>query len=307
MKTLVSRGRLLAATAALCIAMLPFTPAIADENYFGYVYGAETLPKGRWEAYQWVTARLGKEAGSYTAFDLRTEVETGLTDKLQLAFYLNSRAHEIEDVPGLEDRSSFAFQGVSTELKYRLKSPYLDGYGFAFYVEPGYSRIDKIGGEVEEEIELELKAIFQKNFMDDTVVWAVNYTLEPEWVIGEEVEEHAGEVEEGEGLPGGDEAEEEHEAKKELAEELTTGLSVRFAPRWFLGAELRAHSEWPDFSHREHLALFLGPTIHYGAQRWWWTLTYLPQLWGHPDGSASNLQLDEHERSEIRLKVGLNF
>ena len=234
-------------------------PARGDENLLGYVYGAETLPQGKWEAYQWVTLRTGKAAGTYRAFDLRTEIETGLTDRLQAAFYLNARAHHIDGVPGLEDRDSFAFQGASAEFKYRLKSPYLDGYGLALYVEPGYNRIDKIGG-------------------------------------GEEEEEHEGEA-----------VEEEHEARKELAEELSTGVSYRVAARWFVGTELRLHSEWPDMSHREHLAAFLGPTLHYGGERFWWTATVLPQIWGWPDDEVTDLQLDEHERLEVRFKLGVNF
>lgn len=285
--------RILAAVVCLLASFLiPPSPAHADENLLGYVYGAETLPRGKWEVYQWVTMRSGKGRGSYRAFDLRTEIETGLTDRLQAAFYVNARSHEIEDVPGLDDRSAFAFQGVSAEFKYRLKSPYLDGYGFALYAEPGYNRVDKISGEIEEELELELKAIFQKNFLDDTVVWSVNYTLEPEWAIGAEEEEGADEHE---------------EARKELIEELASGVSVRFAPRWFLGAELRVHSEWPDFSRREHLAAFLGPSLHYGGERIWWTLSVMPQVWGWPSSEVSHLHVDEHEQVELRLKFGYNF
>ena len=139
--------------AAVLVAGQP-APAHADENLLGYVYGAETLPQGKWEAYQWVTLRTGKAAGSYRAFDLRTEIETGLTDRLQAAFYLNTRAHHIDGVPGLEERDSFALQGASAEFKYRVKSPYIDGYGLALYIEPGCNPIDKIEGEVGEEIEL---------------------------------------------------------------------------------------------------------------------------------------------------------
>ena len=284
---------------AIAGVLLSLRPAVADENLMGYVYGAETLPKGKWEAYQWITLRADKESGTYRGYDLRTEVETGLTDRLQAAFYLNTRGHHISGVPELEDRDGFEFSGVSAEFKYRLKSPYIDGYGLALYVEPGYNRVDKVSGEIEEELELETKLIFQKNFLDDTLVWSINYTLEPEWEIEGEEEEHHHE--------GDAEGEEEEEFSSELAEELSTGLSYRIAPRWFLGTELRAHSEWPGFSHREHVAVFLGPNVHYGGERWWWTATVLPQIWGHPDGEVAGLQLDEHERIELRFKLGYNF
>lgn len=275
-------------------------PASADENYFGYVYGAETVPKGGWEVYEWVTLRTGKGEGSYQGLDLYTEVETGLTDRLQASLYVNAVSHHISGVPGLEDRDDLQLQALKTSFKYRLRSPYKDGYGLALYLEPGYNFVDKISGEREDEIELEAKIIWQKNFLDDTVVLAVNYTLESEWEVG-------GEEEEGGGEHGGHGEEGEGHFNSELAEELSMGVSFRFAPRWFLGTELRAHSEWPGFSSREHLGVFLGPTLHYGSEKWWWTATVLPQIWGWPSGDVRDRVVDEHELLEIRFKLGYNF
>src|SRR5207249_2759262 len=96
------------------------------------------------------------------------------------------------------------------------------------------------------------------NFLQDQLVWAANFTAEPEWEI------------------------EGDERKKELAFEMTTGLSYRFAPGWFAGLEFRNHREFPNFGHQEHQASFLGPNIHYGGRSWWSTLTILPQLSGTP-------------------------
>src|SRR5689334_16340911 len=74
-------------------------PARADEALFGYVYTADTLPKGKWEYEQWNTVRAGKTRGSYTAFDLRNELEHGFTDRFTASFYLNSAFHHIHNVP----------------------------------------------------------------------------------------------------------------------------------------------------------------------------------------------------------------
>ena len=62
---------------------LGLAQARADENLFGYTYTADVLPKGKWEAEQWVTSSIGKESGSFVGTDLRTEVEHGFTDRLQ--------------------------------------------------------------------------------------------------------------------------------------------------------------------------------------------------------------------------------
>ena len=274
------------------------TPARADENLFGYTYGAETQPKGTNEAYLWVTDRRGKDDGHYDAQDYRLELERGLTNRLQGSVYLNFESHHIRgldpELPSVD--RDFGFQGISTEFKYNVLSPYKDGLGLAFYVEPGWSRIRKVEGDKVTELELELKAIVQKNFMDDRLVWAANLTFEPEWEREKEVDAITGEV--------------EREWEKELAVEFTTGLAYRVAPNWYLEVEGRYHSEYPDWTeglHREHYALFAGPSIHYGGKRWWFTATYLPQLYGKPNGPGSSLHLDEHEKRELRLKVGYNF
>jgi len=57
--------------------------AKADEQLFGFVRGAETLPQGKSEVYQFITMRTGKAEGSCYGFDFETEIEHGFTDKLQ--------------------------------------------------------------------------------------------------------------------------------------------------------------------------------------------------------------------------------
>jgi len=261
--------------------------AAADENYFGYCYGSETLPKGRSEAYVWLTSRTGKGVGTYQAWDNYNELEHGLTDRLQVSLYLNTSAHHISGNPEWPDNDSFGFDGVRTSFKYALTSPYKHGIGIALYVEPEYSRRFKISGEKFHEWAIESKLILQKNFRDDTIVSVLNLTYEHEW----------------EREAGGSEYE------PEIALEATAGVSYRFRPKWFVGVEGRTHSEYPDadLGHEEHRAWFLGPNVHYGGQKWWFTVTVLPQIHGRPHENSDSLFLGEHERLETRFKIGYNF
>ena len=287
--------------AVLLGSALTASNAAADENLFGYSYSSETLPKGAFEFYNWVTWRTSKGQGTYNALDLKQEIEYGITDRLQTSFYVTQRynaiggAAPLEDEDGVltpeyPDRDQFAFQGVQASLKYNVLSPYKDPLGFAVYVEPGWSRVFKISGEKQNEWSLEFKGIFQKNFLDDQLVAVLNITpeLETRKFIGSSTWE------------------------TELALEFTTGLTYRFAPKWYAGVEMRYHSEYPDFVHqlkREHWAMFAGPVIHYGGERWWFTLTALPQFYGEPhdDSRSEILHLGEHETIEVRLKTGINF
>lgn len=276
------------------LAGLAATPASADEQYFGYTYSAEVLGKGETESELWVTDRRGKDEGHFDAQDYRIELEHGFTNRLTVAGYANFISHHVR---GLEDENidrDFAVKGLSAEFKYNVLSPYKDGIGLTLYAEPAWSRIHG-GGEKGTEYELEFKAILQKNFLDDRLIWAANLTFEPEWEKEKEVDEVTGET--------------ESEWEKELKVEVTTGLSYRVAPGWFLGAEGRYASVYPDWTnglHRETYAVFAGPAIHYGGKKWWATLTYLPQLFGSPSPNGS-LALDEYEKRELRLKIGYNF
>ena len=77
---------------------LAFTAAIlccvsvvrGDEQLFGFVRGAETLPAHRWEVYQFVTLGEGKSEGTYYGTHFETEAEYGVTDRFRRAFRLSS-------------------------------------------------------------------------------------------------------------------------------------------------------------------------------------------------------------------------
>src|SRR3954471_3982484 len=63
----------------------------ADEPLFAYVYTTDLLPKHKWEVEQWITDREGQAHGRFHHLDMRTEIEYGLEDNLQLAVYANYR------------------------------------------------------------------------------------------------------------------------------------------------------------------------------------------------------------------------
>src|SRR5260370_39842309 len=132
---------------SLLAASLLVLPVRGDENYFGYSYGSETLPKGKWGLYSWTTGRFGKGTGSYSAFDLKQEVEYGVTDRFQIALEWNENHTYFTGGAGQENadsntpvrRNRFSFVGNALELKYAFSSPYKDPVGIALLVEPEYA------------------------------------------------------------------------------------------------------------------------------------------------------------------------
>ena len=150
-------------------------------------------------------------------------------------------------------------------------------------------------GEHGTEYELEFKAIVQKNFLADRLVWAANLTFEPEWE-----REHEGAVIASTG----------QRTEKELAFEASTGLTYQVAPDWWVGVEGRYHSVYPDWTHglhRENYAVYAGPSLFYDGGKWGLTATWLPQLFGGPHAPGSSFELDDHEKTELRVKLSYEF
>jgi len=125
--------------------------AHADEQLFGFVRGAETLPKGKAEVYQFITYRPGKDTGSYHALDFDTEIECGFTDRFQSSLAVVNHYNSNTNVEGLDDLNSFQFGGVEFSSKYRVLSPFKDPSGLALRLEGGYLQRDEVGGLPQQE------------------------------------------------------------------------------------------------------------------------------------------------------------
>ncbi len=188
---------------------------------------------------------------------------------------------------------------LSVEGLYRVLSPYLDPVGLALYSELSYGKRRQ---------EWENKLILQKNFLDDRLVWVAsfNVNLEREIATGDPRAD-----------PGSVEFQRRWTRENEL--ELVSGASYRFAPNWFAGAEFRhryEHNGWTlSRAQRERSSNFLGPNLHYADRNWFFTLTWLHQLPNarcyNPDDcgqvAGGRYYGGEHEKNEIRLKVGFPF
>ena len=242
----------------------------ADERLFTYTYEPKVLPKGKLEFESWSTLRTGKEKGKYYRWDIREEIEYGLGDRTTTALYFNFRSIEVDGNEELEGKEGFEFKGISSEWKYKLADPTASPLGALVYGEVTYSG---------EELELEGKLVLGKNIGK----WALAYNLvlEHEWEF------------------------ESKGTETKVIWENDFGASYRFTPSFAAGFELRTHSDYPDWDY-EHTAIFFGPALHYRSEGWWATLTIMPQVYGTPE-TENKLHLDEHEKVEARLIVGIDL
>jgi len=284
-------------------ALLAALPAQADENLFGYVKGAEPLPKGARELYQHVTFREGKSVGHYQAWNLATEFEYGVTDRFATSAYLKMQAIDVEGLlvdgylPGDKEYGP-RLSGTEVSMKYNFLSPAKEPLGLSVYWALDYDWLDPHSGQDKDTLSMELHALTQKYLLDGQLIWVGNAGIETTYAQREPIED----------LPPGFEWPTEPEMEVELI--FGTGLSYRFAPNWFIGAELSYETEFETEVGQERWSWFGGPTLHYGGQKWWATATWFPQLQGGGeqfDGQDQDLHLIEKTENEYRLKLGFNF
>jgi hypothetical protein len=278
-KILTMRNKILSGILACGLGV---ATAPATERRFTYSYEPETMPQGAMEFEQWITLRTQRTGGgtvhqqNFNLWELREELEYGVTDNYTIGLYLNASAESFRDpsVSPAQDSSVFEFKGVSLENRYMVLNPAEHAVGLTLYVEPAFSG---------EEAEIEEKIILGQRHGDWK--WTLNLTHATEW------EDNF------------------HETEGEL--EATFGLTRDLNPRWSVGLEFRNHNELPEYKTWEHTAFFLGPVVSYRQEKWWATLTVLPQIYGknfngNPDGYPA-LVLDEHEWVNLRLLLGFSF
>jgi hypothetical protein len=287
--------------ALLCLSTLP---ASADENLFGYVKGAEPLPKGAREIYFNGTQRSDKGQGHYSALDLGVEYEYGVTDKLAVAaellgMRLDTSGLIIDGYLPKEEKFGLKWTGLEASLKYNFMSAAKDDFGISLLTGLTYLTLDPHSGQDKKTWSLEEKLLLQKYFLDGQLIWAGNVNFEATRALRAPIDD----------LPEGFDWPTDPEMEIELG--AGTGLSYRFAPNWFVGAEALYVQENETEVGLERWSLQAGPNIHYGSAKWWATLTWLPQIQGggetYPDQRDDSYHLVEKTRYETRLKFGINF
>lgn len=288
------------ATGALC------QQAAAEEAAFAFTYTTDLLPKGAKEIEQWATWRMTKFAGTFDELQGRTEFEYGLSDRMQVSLYLNyDWAHAYHNGPFAQTTPpeqfahyspdpddhfhKTAFEAVAAEVVYRVLSPYTHPVGLAVYLEPVRGPSFK---------EIETKIILHKNFIDDRLVMAFNFTYAPEW----------------RSVPDDDG---NFSWQEETDVNYNFGASFRFAPNWSAGIEVLNEHEYNsfNFTHESNNGWYVGPTFHYGGKQFFVTASLFKQMpWASRgidtvDGAlvGGTIYDNDFEKYRFRVKFAYYF
>jgi hypothetical protein len=306
----------------------------AEENLWLYTKGTDTRPEGSTELKISNTTRIGKNGGDYVFHDIRPEIEYGFTDRLTIGaelmifdhdYSVSSSTNPMHETQGGDNGRFKKTQvgGYEISAKYNWLSPYKDVLGVSFGL--GYEKRSKYrldGADISQHAFV--GTIFlQKNWLDDTLVWAFNSKTELELRHSESQNEE-------------DSTKWDRVMEKEISLDFSTGISYRVAPKHFVGFEMRHQSDYlnPNDStqpgdHEDHdlkesdfgLAylklgsqhqngLYMGPTYHFAEKNWWVTVGALMQVAGGGSEHADvrdGKNWDEHERFHLGVSYGYEF
>ncbi|MBL6853532.1 MAG: hypothetical protein ISQ86_09110 [Alphaproteobacteria bacterium] len=260
-------------------------PARADDRPFAFAYTTDIEAAGEKEIEQELTWSSGHANAAFQEIVSRSEFEYGFSDNFQGSFYLNydwSRTHD-HSVPGPAETSSLP--GVSGEFIYRFMNVYFDPFGFALYAEPS------IGNGTRS---FELKALFQKNFLNDDLRLVLNINAEDRWE-----KNSLGHYDQSSSL------------------EFYTGAAYNLTPDISAGVELDNERGYDGLilgtnSAYAENAYFAGPTVQYVGHPVRVILGVQAQLpWAsdptHTPGAIVDGYLAGAERFRARLRFAMDF
>jgi hypothetical protein len=259
--------------------------ALADDRPFAFAYTTDLEAQDEKELEQELTWTSGHGHEAYQGIESRSEFEYGIRDDFQGSFYLDydwSRTNPHTPAGSADTVSS---PGISGEFIYRLMNVYFDPIGLALYAEPS------IGNGTRS---FEIKALFQKNFLNDDLRLVLNINAEDRW----------------ERQLGGT-------YQRSSALEFYTGAAYSVTPELSLGVELDDERGFDGLilggsSAYSDNAYFVGPTVAYyghplrvvlGAQA---QLPFADDA-SHLPGALQDGYLSGAERFRVRLRVSADF
>jgi hypothetical protein len=252
---------------------------------------------------EYLLTALTKSEGHYDAWNFSAELEHGVTNKFTAKGEVHLQSIDVKDllidayIPKDEDYGP-RLSGVEAEAKYMFLSPAKDWMGLAAAFSLSYDWLDPHSGQDKDTLSAETTLILQKYFMEGQLIWVGNLGLEATYAQRDPIDN----------LPPGFEWPTDPEMEIEFTGR--TGLSYRFAPGWFIGAEVEYQTEFETEVGQERWSWFAGPSLHYASDNWWATFTWFPQISGGGEqfpGQDTHLHLIEKTEEEFRLKVGFEF
>jgi hypothetical protein len=278
--------------ALLCFsALLPGSvraEGIDTEHLFGFMIGTDVGNVGEREFQSQTTGAFSRNGGRYRAIEQEFELEFVPARNFRIEIGSAFSAHDINGVPGLEDRRQLSWQGASVDLRYRFLNRDAAPFGLTVAVDSHADRIDESTAAAVRKFGTQFVLAFDRDVVPDVAVAALNLIYQPEWTR----------------FAATDTAEQESTIGAAFA------LMARVNPNIFFGGEARYLRRYEGIGLEEFAgqALFVGPTAYFQlSERSRLTAAWSVQAWGRAVGSNAALDLANFERHRARLVFGVSF
>jgi hypothetical protein len=274
-----------------CSTLLPscvHAEGIDTEHLFGFMIGTDLGNAGEREFQTQTTGRFSKSGGRYRAISQELELEFVPAKDFRIEVGSAFASHDMNGVPGFEDRRQLAWQGVSVDLRYRFLDRDTAPLGLTFAVESHADRINETTATVVRNYGTALTLAFDRELVPNFAVAALNLIYQPEWTR----------------LVGTGAAEQESTIGAAFA------VMAQMRPGFLVGGEARYLRKYEGIALEEFAgqALFVGPTAYFQlSERSRLTVAWSFQAWGRSAQSSPVLDLVNFERHQARLVFGVNF
>lgn len=261
---------------------------IETENLFGFTVGSDTDNAGSKSIAMEIVGRLAKRDGTYRAIGQKLEFGYGVTDNLNVAFGVFSALHRIRGVSDLDDLRFFGFNGLGTEVRWRLLKRGDYPVGVTLHFEPSWQTHDETSGKRATKYGAENKLVFDAELIKEKLFAAFNILYDVE-----RVRERGGE-----------------EWEKGSNFGFAVAATYQVAPKTFVGGEVRYLRAYDGFTLNSLVgsAVFLGPTLFAEiAPHTWIAVAWNAQVQGKEVGNPAHLDLTNFERHQAKVKIGMEF
>jgi hypothetical protein len=286
---MTQKGWATAFLAALALAS-PVGSAIAVDTQFifGFTMGADVGEAGEKEIEFQSFGRFGKADGSYTAVQQQLRAEYSPVENLRLEIGVPVAIHSIAGVSGLDDRQQVAFNGVTSEVRYRFLNREAHSFGLTIGAEPHWGRVDDISGEAVDNYGSEFSISVDTEFVAGRVFAALNLIYDPEWTSSRIT-----------GL-----------ATQQSTVGISAAVTAQVRPGIFVGGEARYLRTYDGIGLNGFMgnAFFVGPSMYATLSKDLaisaaWDI----QVAGGGVGNPGSPDLTNFERHWVHLRLEYNF
>ena len=255
---------------SITIFFLFFASTLFSSSPFAGLYStAHFLPLHHTEYQTDIRLAHGYKTGFYSNWMINSRWRYGLTHRLTGSVGFNLSQIHKSGIPGHQTTSVFKFNGLSSEIRYQIKNPFLDGFGLAFTCGGSFSG-DAIVTEQRLIADLNRKRTIASiniignqfgYFMTDPNNYYSQYMIN----LG---------------------------LSRSLTHTIMAGIESQ--TRYIFSGDL-----YDDYAYQTHV---LGPVIHIKGSQWWLTSSFLFNLDTSRSFQPDYLPLQS--RYELRILIG---